>query len=67
MADQTRSVGQAPALSHNVAELCEKGRHARRCFESAQLFEGLRELLIDHNGELYRLHVTRNDKLILSK
>lgn len=26
-----------------------------------------RELFIDHRGEVYRLRITRNDKLILTK
>lgn len=33
----------------------------------SRLAEGARELLIEHNGQIYRLRVTRNDKLILSK
>jgi len=29
--------------------------------------QGGRDLLIDHAGQQYRLHLTRNDKLILTK
>ena len=32
-----------------------------------QLFKGAHELLINHNGDTYRLRITRNDKLILTK
>ncbi|AXE29241.1 hemin uptake protein HemP [Chromobacterium phragmitis] len=34
---------------------------------SRQLFGGGREVLIEHQGELYRLQLTRNGKLILIK
>lgn len=35
--------------------------------DSKQLFEGQRELIIQHQGEEYRLRITRQDKLILTK
>lgn len=35
--------------------------------ESAALFKGTREIVIDHNGEFYRLRITRQGKLILNK
>lgn len=35
--------------------------------DSQQLFEGQRELIIQHRGEEYRLRITRHDKLILTK
>jgi hemin uptake protein HemP len=31
------------------------------------LFKGNQEILIAHNGETYRLRITRNGKLILTK
>lgn len=31
------------------------------------LFQGSQEILINHHGEIYRLRVTRNSKLILTK
>ena len=40
---------------------------AARQFDSRALFAGARELLIRHNGELYRLRLTRAGKLILTK
>jgi len=39
----------------------------RRIVESAALFDGQNEVLILHNGEQYRLRITRQDKLILTK
>jgi hemin uptake protein HemP len=31
------------------------------------LFDGEREICIEHDGELYRLRITRRNKLILQK
>ena len=45
-------------------------RHANRGqirIDSDRLMQGMRELLIAHAGEEYRLRLTRNDKLILTK
>lgn len=36
-------------------------------FPSASLFKGRREIVIEHNGEFYRLRITRQGKLILNK
>ncbi len=35
--------------------------------DSRDLFRGKRELQISHEGEVYRLRVTRNGRLILNK
>lgn len=35
--------------------------------DSLRLFEGQRELIIQHQGEEYHLRITRHDKLILTK
>jgi len=40
---------------------------ARGYIDSRTLLQGTRELLIAHAGEEYRLRLTRNDKLILTK
>jgi hemin uptake protein HemP len=34
---------------------------------AATLLGGRRELLIEHAGQLYRLQITRNNRLILTK
>ena len=39
----------------------------RRTIRSEDLLAGAREIAIVHNGEEYRLQVTRNGKLILIK
>ncbi len=38
-----------------------------RTFVTEELFQGEGEILIDHHGEQYRLSITKNDKLILTK
>jgi hemin uptake protein HemP len=40
---------------------------ANRSVSSEALFAGRRELLIDHAGEEYRLRLTNQGKLILTK
>jgi hemin uptake protein HemP len=40
---------------------------ARRAVASDDLFQGLRELVILHRNEEYRLRITRAGKLILTK
>jgi hemin uptake protein HemP len=42
-------------------------REPPRCLHSEDLFGGQPEILIVHEGETYRLRVTRNGKLILHK
>jgi hemin uptake protein HemP len=34
---------------------------------SAEVFRGRREVVIIHRGQEYRLHITKADKLILTK
>lgn len=36
-------------------------------FSTALLFQGSQEIQISHNGENYRLRITKNGKLILTK
>ncbi|MGN6464786.1 MAG: hemin uptake protein HemP [Rhizobiaceae bacterium] len=38
-----------------------------RTLHSAALFAGRTEIIIDHDGALYRLKITRQGKLILNK
>lgn len=40
---------------------------AVKTLKSQDLFQGARELGIDHHGALYRLKITRQGKLILNK
>lgn len=41
-------------------------RPAPRSLESADLFDGTNEVLIQHRGREYRLRITQNGKLILN-
>lgn len=36
-------------------------------YSTDDLFNGSREIEIEHNGEIYRLRITRQGKLILNK
>ena len=47
--------------------LPERKEGDRKTIASTDLFDGQTEVLILHNGEQYRLRVTRQDKLILTK
>jgi hemin uptake protein HemP len=39
----------------------------QKTITSAEIFQGQREVLILHHGEVYRLRLTRKGKLILNK
>jgi len=45
----------------------ESDRRATRSVSSQSLFQGDREIGIEHAGSLYRLKITRQGKLILNK
>jgi hemin uptake protein HemP len=47
------------------AQATPSGRQVR--IETGALFAGRREAIIVHRGEEYRLRITRQDKLILTK
>jgi hemin uptake protein HemP len=48
--------GEAPAAARGGVRIA-----------SAELFRGRREIVIVHRGQEYRLHITKADKLILTK
>jgi hemin uptake protein HemP len=50
-----------PSLRHDASS-----RAAQRIV-STELFRGQREVVIVHRGQEYRLHITKADKLILTK
>lgn len=54
------------AISPNTG-LSAPSPDAARTISSEDLMRGQRELLIEHAGEVYRLRITRNGKLILNK
>jgi len=49
------------------AESAEILGQGTRVFTTAELFGGDDEIVVLHNGAPYRLRVTRQDKLILTK
>lgn len=53
MADSDKTAQNAPIAPPSI--------------DSAALFAGSNELIIIHNGSPYRLRITRQDKLILTK
>jgi len=54
--------GEAPLTRGAPAAERAGGRIA-----STDLFRGRREIVIVHRGQEYRLHITKADKLILTK
>ena len=59
----SNSAHAQPPLSHENVQ-----RGQTKAFVPAdRLFQGSQEILIGHNGETYRLRITKNGKLILTK
>jgi len=56
--DRARDDGSSPSAVSGVAG---------RVMASEEIFQGAREAFIQHNNEVYRLTITRNNKLILQK
>ena len=54
--------GEAP-----VAREAPTAARASVRIASMELFRGRREVVIVHRGQEYRLHITKADKLILTK
>lgn len=56
------------AMSHRPGpDPADLPRHRHPVLDGAQLFAGGRELVIRHDGADYRLRITRQNKLILTK
>ena len=52
----------------DAARLSQPGlQHGQRVVESRDLFRGENEILISHDGAIYRMKITRQGKLILNK
>lgn len=56
----------APAPSCLPNEAAQRGQPTD-IIPGDRLFQGSQEILIGHNGDIYRLRITRNGKLILTK
>lgn len=59
MVEKPDSFKHAPLPSEPAAQ--------QRIVESADLFRGTNEIMIKHDGLVYRLKITRQGKLILNK
>jgi hemin uptake protein HemP len=51
----------------SIVILEQENSPSRRRVSSGELFGKQQELVIEHNDEEYRLRITSNDKLILTK
>ena len=60
------AAADAPEPDGSADELGAEPPLVRRV-ESETLFEGGREVVIVHHGQVYRLRITKSDKLILTK
>jgi hemin uptake protein HemP len=54
-------------IGGSIAGRSDLGLPAGRIVSSDTLFQGSREIGIEHYGSLYRLKITRQGKLILNK
>jgi hemin uptake protein HemP len=50
-----------------TAAASEPPKPSQELVRSQELFQGRREIWIEHDGERYRLRITRRNKLILQK
>lgn len=56
------------AADHGIGSQVNRDQSAsRNRISSQQLFASQNEVIIEHNGEDYRLRITSNGKLILTK
>lgn len=56
-----------PSLPHPQAQRTNGDQAGVPVYNSKDLFSGGSRVLIDHQGEYYRLQTTRQGKLILTK
>ena len=65
--DPTRSNGPPPPAAPRPAVKPGERTYPSGIIPTDFLFQGTQEILINHNGEHYRLRITKNGKLILTK
>jgi len=58
---------QLPHLTPARTDFAVQAQRQMRVFGSDFLFDGTKEVGIEHGGALYRLKITRQGKLILNK
>ncbi len=54
-------------VNEKSARQGNSGSMSQRTIDSSQLFHDENEIQIQHAGEIYRLRLTKNGKLILNK
>jgi len=59
--------GEPEEVQEQTVNTDRRSSDNARTFKSGDLFHGRREICIDHNGAVYRLKITRQDKLVLNK
>ncbi len=57
---------EPPAKEPN-SDSANETNQTTKVLSAIDLFGGAREIVIDHDGEFYRLRITRRGKLILQK
>ena len=60
---------KSDAIPHHTiaAYAAQDAKPSTGMVSAEQLFRGAKEIVIRHQGDDYRLRITRNDKLILTK
>lgn len=53
--------------SHLVGSKQGSGSPQVKCYQAAALFNDASEIMIEHQGEQYRLRITKQGKLLLTK
>jgi hemin uptake protein HemP len=61
--DEAEGAGKAFVTAHSARSLIVDGNR----IDSRELFSGEREIIISHGTEAYRLRLTSQNKLILTK
>ena len=56
-----------PGSADQLSQTTPESVPTKAGIPTQQLFQGHQEIVIDHKGESYRLRITKNDKLILTK
>jgi hemin uptake protein HemP len=56
-----------PLNEHDAVTAVKPISQTQRILESRDLFRGQTEILISHEGAIYRMKITRQGKLILNK
>ncbi|TYC51463.1 hemin uptake protein HemP [Rhodobacterales bacterium] len=64
---QKRRLTLSPAVRAQSAFVAARADDMRSEFDSQELFSGQRQINIVHNDETYRLSITKQGKLILTK